>query len=351
MRGSPELLEPPRRAASGTAPQPITPEVIHVAAPMPIPSVVKAAKPADQPMPVTQPRQPAHRAAGAAAPVQAPAATSSASAAAPVMQPPIVQPPPPVAPTMPIAPPPVATMPVGFVPPVAARSEPPQAYSPPPTYVPPPLEHAPYLPPATISPPPGYVPSQAALAVRPLPQLPPPQLPPPQLPPPPGYHAAGRPTALAQEGLGDRRRHVGVIGLGAAIAATRGHDVTVKDAMVRVTTPSGTGAGFFIEGPDEYAYVATANHVVDRGERVLVERDVGTDKRAFVEAYPETEIVASDPDADLAIIRIKNVDASRFSHLTLAKEPTKDEKILSYGYPGSSLAKHAGPVSARTARC
>ena len=55
---------------------------------------------------------------------------------------------------------------------------------------------------------------------------------------------------------------------------------------MRVTTSSGMGAGFFVEGPDRYAYVATANHVVDRGERVLVERDVGTDKDAFVEAYP-----------------------------------------------------------------
>lgn len=141
----------------------------------------------------------------------------------------------------------------------------------------------------------------------------------------------------------------GVVTLGLAAAAllvTRGSDtVQVKDAMVRVTTASGTGAGFFIDGPDGYAYVATANHVVDRGERILVERDVGSDKHAFVEAYPQTEIVASDPDADLAIIRIKNVQASRFQRLPLAKEPIKDTKILAFGYPGSSLAKHAGLIS------
>ena len=58
---------------------------------------------------------------------------------------------------------------------------------------------------------------------------------------------------------------VGVLGVGIAIAATRGHDVSAKDAIVRVTTPTSSGAGFFIEGPDQYAYVATANHVVDRG--------------------------------------------------------------------------------------
>ncbi len=137
------------------------------------------------------------------------------------------------------------------------------------------------------------------------------------------------------------------LGVVIAVAATRGGAIrtTVKDSMVRVTTPTGTGAGFFIAGPDGFAYVATANHVVDRGERVLVERDVGEDKQSFVEAYPETEIVAADPDADLAIIRIKNVDASRFPMLALAPQPTKDEKILSYGYPGSSLASKAGLVS------
>ena len=138
-----------------------------------------------------------------------------------------------------------------------------------------------------------------------------------------------------------------VVAVALGIALTRGgHDrVAVKDAMVRVTTPSGTGAGFLIDGPDEYVYVATANHVVDRGERVLVERDVGSEKKAYVEAFPETEIVANDPDADLAIIRIKNVEASRFARLPLASAPQKDARILSYGYPGSSLAKHAGLIS------
>ncbi len=136
------------------------------------------------------------------------------------------------------------------------------------------------------------------------------------------------------------------LALTAAVFVLRSRGVEIKDAMVRVSTSSGTGAGFFIDGPDKLAYVATAYHVVDRGERVLIERDVDiSDKRHYVEAYPETEIVASDPDADLAILRIKNVDAKQFQRLPLAKEPVKDEKIFSYGYPGSSLAKHAGLVS------
>ncbi|MEP6861802.1 MAG: serine protease [Deltaproteobacteria bacterium] len=159
----------------------------------------------------------------------------------------------------------------------------------------------------------------------------------PQLAPPPRPHrrwpyAAGV-AALALGGI-------------AVLGLRGGKEAHVESAMVRVSTPTGTGAGFMIDGPDSDVYVATANHVVDRGERVLVERDVEiTDKRHYVEAYPETEIVAADPDADLAIIRIKNVDASRFHRLKLAKEPQKDARISSYGYPGSSLVKHAGLMS------
>lgn len=167
----------------------------------------------------------------------------------------------------------------------------------------------------------------------------------PYVPPP-----APPPTAVAARAHKRWPVAAGIAALalgGLAFAGLRGGKAQpVEAAMVRVSTPTGTGAGFLIDGPDDAVYVATANHVVDRGERVLVERDVQiSDKRHFVEAYPETEIVAADPDADLAIIRIKNVDAARFHRLHLAKEPQKDQKILSYGYPGSNLAKHAGLVS------
>jgi S1-C subfamily serine protease len=284
-----------------------------------------------------------------------------------------------------MTPPPVAAMPVGFVPPVAPRAEAPRAEiprivqpraaqphvqpqphaqpqpqapaqpqtpaQPQPQVVAPPQvsasaptvqvnpSTAPVAPTMALTPPPGYVPPGVPMLPPPAPMLPPPMLPAPQVAAPQlSRHSNRRTYAMAAA-------VVGVLGVSIAIAATRGGGVTAKDAIVRVTTPTSSGAGFFIAGPDQYAYVATANHVVDRGERVLVERDVGADKAAFVEAYPETEIVATDPDADIAIIRIKNVDASRFSHLTLAKKPTKDEKILSYGYPGSSLATHPGLVS------
>ena len=172
----------------------------------------------------------------------------------------------------------------------------------------------------------------------------------PATPPPPPTVAPIRAPNRIPRGVWIGAAAAGGAGLAAIVAllAFRGgsNHTAIKDAMVRISTPAGTGTGFFIDGPDRFAYVATANHLVDRGDRVLVERDVElTDKQHFVEAYPETEIVASDADADLAIVRIKNVDGKRFERLVLAKEPVKDARIDSYGYPGSNLAKRAGLVS------
>lgn len=209
----------------------------------------------------------------------------------------------------------------------------------------------------TTPPPPGPDPQPIPHHVHDAPPPPPaaalvPVRAPMHLPPEPHAHApvphAPRPPGRRRLVLG-AAIGVGVISVAAIALAMRaggGKAVPVKSAMVRVSTPSATGAGFFIAGPDGLAYVATANHVIDRGDAVLIERDVelGGNKH-FVEAYPETEVVASDPDADLAIVRIKNVTGSRFDRLPLAKEPVKDEKILSYGYPGSSLADRAGLVS------
>jgi hypothetical protein len=112
------------------------------------------------------------------------------------------------------------------------------------------------------------------------------------------------------------------------------------DAVVRIATPSGTGAGFFVAGPDDGAYVATAFHLVASGDRALVERDVPAgDGRHFVEAYPETEVVAFDADADLAILRIRHVRGDRFRTLALAEEPRVNGEVRAYGFATSDAAR------------
>ncbi|MGD0526453.1 MAG: serine protease [Polyangiaceae bacterium] len=124
------------------------------------------------------------------------------------------------------------------------------------------------------------------------------------------------------------------------------HGGAAARSVVHVVLTHGAGTGFFVAGPDAQAYVVTANHVVDSGEPILVERTVeGSGGSKWTEAYPDAEVVAFDADADLAVIRLSGVSADHFTALPLASAPVADETILSYGYPASSLASRSGMVS------
>jgi len=396
-----EVLQAPRRAASGTAPVPVTP----AAAPFEIDIDIEPAKPTQTLTPPPVAAMPPGFVPPVAAPVEesfkpiVPPVMAQGSAFVPPVQrvvpppsfvppvqrvvpPPAFVPPPPVAQFAPpafVPPPPVAQLAPAFVSPPIAQFVPPPAFVPPmeqssasqvQQFVPSqayvqPLLPAPSAPDAsdlTAETPMHLLSAEelgldthqtagfthayaqplvpAQFAQPPVAYAPPPPVAPIASAPPSTLHAKKKHLALAAGALGI----AGAVGLGYAVLG--GDDKGIaKDAIVRVTTSTGAGTGFLIQGPDRYAYVATAHHVIDRGERVLVERDVGADGHTYIEAYPETEVVATDPDADLAIIRIKNVDASRFAKLELATKPSKDEKILSYGYPGSSLARKPGLVS------
>jgi S1-C subfamily serine protease len=133
-----------------------------------------------------------------------------------------------------------------------------------------------------------------------------------------------------------------------ALAALRGSatDASPARGVVQVVLKGQRGTGFFVRGPDELAYVVTAYHVVDSGEPILVERTIDVAAGAsYVEAYPDVEVVAFDADEDLAVLRLANVRADHFAMLSLADAPVKDESVLSYGFPDSSLAKAASMMS------
>jgi S1-C subfamily serine protease len=141
---------------------------------------------------------------------------------------------------------------------------------------------------------------------------------------------------------------VGIALAFALIVAKRGglHGPAAGRSVVRIVLASQAGTGFLVAGPDSQAYVVTAQHVVDSGERILVERTVdGPGGSHWTEAYPDAEVVAFDADADLAVIRLTGVSADHFTALPLAKQPAADEAILSYGFPASSLASRSGMVS------
>jgi hypothetical protein len=115
-------------------------------------------------------------------------------------------------------------------------------------------------------------------------------------------------------------------------------------AIVRVVSGSGTGTGFFVAPPkgQDGVLVVTAFHVVDSGKQVTVERVRSEGKQTYLEAYPETEIVAFDADADLAIVRVKNLPRSKVQTLDLADSTVKDEPLVSAGFPSSSFTSRVG---------
>lgn len=136
------------------------------------------------------------------------------------------------------------------------------------------------------------------------------------------------------------------LGAGATAVARRTARPAATASIVRVVLDDGEGTGFVVAGPDGLAYVVTAYHVVDRGGSILVERAVqGSHGRHWTEAYPDAEVVAFDADADLAVIRLRDVSADSFTPLPLAAAPVADEPVLSYGFPASSLAARSGMVS------
>ena len=82
------------------------------------------------------------------------------------------------------------------------------------------------------------------------------------------------------------------------------------------------------------------------GGRILVERTVeGSGGKRWTEAYPDAEVVASDADGDLAVVRLNGVSADHFASLPLAVAPVADEDVLAWGFPASSLASRSGLVS------
>jgi len=211
---------------------------------------------------------------------------------------------------------------------------------------PPPRAGSPILPPPT--PPPMRLPNAGGAMSQPSSMPPPAALP--TITPPPPAPAQTSPSLpvrwLALSGAG--LLLMLVLGAGAlALGLSRRGlaDRVDEKAIVRVVSGTATGTGFFIRPPkgDDSVLVATAFHVVDSGKPVTIERVVrSSDKDSYLEAYPETEIVAFDADSDLAVLRIKNLPSSKVTQLDFADQVAKDEAIISAGFPSSSITSRVG---------
>lgn len=98
----------------------------------------------------------------------------------------------------------------------------------------------------------------------------------------------------------------------------------------------GQGSGFFITGE---GHIVTNNHVIDNA----VEIEVVTDNGSILEA----ELVGTDPETDLAVLKVKNADTYPFVDFGSSKQMRRGDWVVAVGSPlGFSGTATAGIVSA-----
>ncbi len=130
------------------------------------------------------------------------------------------------------------------------------------------------------------------------------------------------------------------VGIGLARASSaRGSNP--ERAIVRISSGDSSGTGFFVRTAGGHeTFAVTALHVIENGGSITVQRVARYgDNKTYVQAYPEVEVAALDRDADLALLRIKNLPEDEVSVLSLATEVTRDESITSFGFPASQISR------------
>lgn len=113
----------------------------------------------------------------------------------------------------------------------------------------------------------------------------------------------------------------------------------IKNAVVQVRCGGKFGSGFFVEIADhtDDALVATAASVVRSGDQVTVVRwfEKGTNQYSI--AYPDVDVVAFDPVADIALLKLNNVPPDhRVAAIPLDPADTSAGPAVAYGFSEKS---------------
>jgi serine protease Do len=98
---------------------------------------------------------------------------------------------------------------------------------------------------------------------------------------------------------------------------------TLGEAVVQVRTPGGLGSGFFI---NEEGYLITNFHVIEGETQISIEVYHNTAGQLDRRSYKQVRIVAMNKFADLALLRVMDKDAPKFSWVLLG-----DSAALSVG--------------------
>jgi serine protease Do len=120
------------------------------------------------------------------------------------------------------------------------------------------------------------------------------------------------------------------------------------EAVVQVRTPGGLGSGFIL---NEDGYLITNFHVIEGETQISVEvyhQNAGQLER---KTYKQIQIVAMNKFADLALLRIQDADAPKFSRVPLGDSDALSvgERVFAIGSPlGLERTVTEGILSTKT---
>ena len=120
------------------------------------------------------------------------------------------------------------------------------------------------------------------------------------------------------------------------------------EAVVQVRTPGGLGSGFFL---NEDGYLITNFHVIEGETQISIEVYHQTSGQLERKVYKQVRIVAMNKFQDLALLKVEDKDAQKFSWVPLGEPDTLavGERVFAIGSPlGLERTVTEGIVSTKT---
>ena len=120
------------------------------------------------------------------------------------------------------------------------------------------------------------------------------------------------------------------------------------ESVVQVRTPGGLGSGFFI---NEDGYLITNFHVIEGESQISIEVYLRRNGQLERTSYKQLRIVAMNKFQDLALLKVEDKDAPKFSPVALGETETLavGERVFAIGSPlGLERTVTEGIVSTKT---
>ena len=93
------------------------------------------------------------------------------------------------------------------------------------------------------------------------------------------------------------------------------------------------GSGIIVSEDDDYLYIATNNHVVADSEELTVQ---------FDDSVVKAEIRGTDPDDDLAVVRVKKADLGKDTYSNIKIATIGDSESVAVGSPAIAIGNALG---------